>query len=246
MLLSISSQIPQYGQSVHPVVTFGKILPAKKAISCVSVLTKESELFDHFAKKYNFKKKKPVQWAAKRFFDYAAAFVMSVASAPIVLAAGGLVKLESKGPMFYKQKRIGKMGKEFTIYKLRTMYENASCAPVISGKKDPRITKVGKFLRKFSIDELPQVYNILKGDMSFVGPRAVPIGEVNDLLKLDSNAIRRIVVLPGAHMNYRSQKELATFSKIEVEKEYLDNWNLKKDTEVLLDMAEKIFTGRNC
>jgi lipopolysaccharide/colanic/teichoic acid biosynthesis glycosyltransferase len=109
----------------------------------------------------------------KRWFDFGVAFVMLVASTPIVLVALVLVKLSSRGPSLYTQKRLGRAGKIFTIYKIRTMYQDSErhSGPKWCVPGDPRITPIGRLLRRYHVDELPQLINILLGEMSLVGPR---------------------------------------------------------------------------
>ena len=107
----------------------------------------------------------------KRGLDFLMALMMLLVAWPILLILAIAVKIDSKGPAVFKQKRLSKNGKEFYIYKFRTMVVNAEAAGVYSDNKDPRITRVGNILRKTSLDELPQLINILKGDMSFIGFR---------------------------------------------------------------------------
>ena len=107
----------------------------------------------------------------KRLFDIIFAFILLVCASPFLIIIAIAVKLDSKGPVIFKQKRLGKGGKVFNMYKFRTMVVNAEAGGVYSDNKDPRVTKVGGFLRKTSLDELPQCINILKGDMSFIGFR---------------------------------------------------------------------------
>lgn len=114
------------------------------------------------------------QQIVKRLYDIVASFIALVVLSPLFIIIGIIVKLDDpKGSIFYKQKRLGKYNKEFTIYKFRSMVEGAEnkTGPVLAGENDPRITRVGHFIRKTRIDELPQLYNVLKGDMSIVGPR---------------------------------------------------------------------------
>ncbi len=107
----------------------------------------------------------------KRLFDVVLATVIFVVASPVLLLVAIAVKIDSEGPVIFKQTRLGKDGKEFNMYKFRTMVVNAEAAGVYSDNNDPRITKVGNFLRKTSLDELPQCINIIKGDMSFIGFR---------------------------------------------------------------------------
>ena len=109
----------------------------------------------------------------KRFFDILFSLLILLILSPVLLVVAIAIKIDSKGPVIFKQKRIGRKGKVFNIYKFRSMCVNAehTGSGVYSGKGDARVTRVGKFLRATSIDELPQAVNILKGDMSFIGPR---------------------------------------------------------------------------
>lgn len=108
----------------------------------------------------------------KRFFDFVVALIMLIFFGPLFLILGILIKKDSEGPVFYRQLRIGKNGKPFRIFKFRTMVNNADKSGVTSTKEDDiRITKMGKFIRKYNLDELAQFINVLKGEMSIVGPR---------------------------------------------------------------------------
>ncbi|MBQ6819796.1 MAG: sugar transferase [Clostridium sp.] len=142
----------------------------------------------------------------KRSIDIIGAILGLIFAVPIIIIVGILIKLESKGPIIFSQKRIGINKKEFNMYKLRSMVVNAEdlkeklqsknemSGPMFKIKDDPRITKVGKFIRKTSIDELPQLFNVLKGDMSLVGPRPSLPKEVE---KFDTWMLKRLDVKPG-------------------------------------------------
>lgn len=143
---------------------------------------------------------------SKRIIDIIASFIGLVLLSPILIVVGILIKLESKGPIVFTQKRVGKDGKEFDMYKLRSMVVNAEeikeklkeqnemSGPMFKIKDDPRITKVGKFIRKTSLDELPQLVNVLKGDMSLVGPRpSLP----NEVKEFEAWMLKRLNVKPG-------------------------------------------------
>ena len=107
----------------------------------------------------------------KRIFDFTVAAIALIIASPVMLITAIAIKLDSKGPIIFKQPRLGKNGKVFNMYKFRSMVVNAEAGGVYSDNNDPRITKVGNFLRKTSLDELPQFINIIKGDMSFIGFR---------------------------------------------------------------------------
>ena len=143
---------------------------------------------------------------SKRLIDIVGSLIGLILLSPIVLVIGILIKLESKGPIIFSQKRVGLNGKEFKMYKLRSMVANAEeikeklkeknemSGPMFKIKDDPRITKIGKFIRKTSIDELPQLINVLKGDMSLVGPRPSLPDEVK---KFEPWMLKRLEVKPG-------------------------------------------------
>ena len=142
----------------------------------------------------------------KRSLDILGSILGLVLLSPIFLIVSALIKIESNGPIFFIQKRVGLNGKEFDMYKFRSMVVNAEelkeklknknemSGPMFKIKNDPRITKVGKFIRKTSIDELPQLVNVLKGDMSLVGPRPSLPNEVNEFKPW---MLRRLDVKPG-------------------------------------------------
>ncbi|MDV4150396.1 sugar transferase [Clostridium sp. AL.422] len=143
---------------------------------------------------------------AKRSLDIIGSAIGLLVLSPILIIVGILIKFESKGPIIFAQKRIGLNGKEFKMYKLRSMVSNAEelkeklaeqnemSGPMFKIKDDPRITKIGKFIRKTSIDELPQLVNVLKGDMSLVGPRpSLP----NEVKKFEPWMLKRLNVKPG-------------------------------------------------
>lgn len=135
----------------------------------------------------------------KRILDTTIACVMLVVISPILLIVAITVKLDSKGPAIFKQDRIGKDFKPFKMYKFRSMVVNAQNmgTGVYAFAGDPRITKVGRIIRKTSLDELPQLWNIIKGDMAFVGPRAPVVGHFPKWEELNDAYKRRFSILPG-------------------------------------------------
>lgn len=135
----------------------------------------------------------------RRVIDTIMAFFMLIILLPLFLLIAISIKIDSEGEIIFKQQRMGKAGKSFTIYKFRTMVKNAQNigTGVYSFSDDPRITKVGRILRKTSLDELPQLYNIIKGDMAFVGPRAPVVGHFPKYDTLDEVYKRRFSILPG-------------------------------------------------
>lgn len=150
-----------------------------------------------------------------RCLDFLFSLVGLIILSPVFLLVGLLVKLTSKGPVFFKQKRVGKGGKDFKVYKFRSMYINADKRGLLTvGGKDKRVTAVGYYLRKFKIDELPQLINVIKGEMSIVGPRP----EVRRYVEMYSeDQLRALKVLPGitdyASIEYRNENELLAMAK---------------------------------
>ncbi|MBM4761464.1 sugar transferase [Bacillus sp. B15-48] len=175
----------------------------------------------------------------KRYLDFTFAFTFLVISIPLTVICCILIKLDSKGPAFFKQTRIGKNCKEITIYKLRTM-KIESCDK--NGKKlrdRERLTRVGKIIRKLSIDELPQLFNILKGDMSFIGPRPLL---VRYLPYYSEREINRHNVLPGitglAQVNGRSY--LQWEERFDYDLNYVGNLSFKLDVKILIITIIKV------
>ena len=181
----------------------------------------------------------------KRLFDVFVSFVgLLIAFLPMLIVSL-LIKIDSRGPILFKQKRLGKNAKEFYIYKFRSMIVDAEKLGVYSDDKDKRLTRVGKILRKTSIDEIPQLWNILKGDMSFIGPRPPltyhpwPIDEYTDEQK------RMFAVRPGitgwAQVNGR--KSVEWNHRIELNVWYVDNLSFKLDFKIFFLTIFKVFTN---
>ena len=185
--------------------------------------------------------------AVKRFLDVTASFLGLVLLSPLLLAVSILIKIDSRGPVIFRQKRIGRNGKVFEIYKFRSMCVGAekTGSGVYSGKGDARVTRIGKILRATSIDELPQLLNILQGEMSFVGPRP-PLTyhpwkyeEYTDFQK------RMFEVRPGitgwAQVNGR--KDVEWHKRIELNVWYVDHMSLLLDIKIMFMTAFKVLTN---
>lgn len=166
------------------------------------------------------------------------------------------IKLNSRGPVFFRQQRSGQNGKPFTLYKFRTMVTNAEqykheleamnemSGPVFKVTKDPRVTAVGRLLRKYSLDELPQLWNVLRGEMSLVGPRPLPVDEVKRFS--DRAHRRRLSVKPGLTCLWQigGRNQIFDFKEwVRLDLEYIDNWSLWLDLKILLYTIPAVLRG---
>ena len=184
---------------------------------------------------------------AKRLFDIIASSLLLLLTGPIILLAALLVKLDSKGPAFYRQERVGLFGQEFWIVKLRTMRQDAEVAgkAVWAEKDDPRITRLGYWLRKLRIDELPQTWTVLKGEMSFVGPRPERRQFVEDLEQHLRYYAERHMVKPGitgwAQINYPYGASIEdSRNKLEYDLYYAKNYTPFLDLLILIQTVRVI------
>jgi lipopolysaccharide/colanic/teichoic acid biosynthesis glycosyltransferase len=179
----------------------------------------------------------------KRVLDLAIALPIGIVVAPLIGALAAAVRLESRGPVLFRQERVGRGGRSFEILKLRTLREEAQQAPAdyLIGHGDPRITRVGAFLRRWSLDELPQIWNIVRGDMSIVGPRPTLRYQVDQYTDFQR---RRLEVLPGvtgwAQIHGRNQ--LTWPERIEHDVWYVDHRSLKLDLRILLATPRILLT----
>ena len=192
---------------------------------------------------------------AKRTFDVALAASILALSAPVLLVAMLAIRIDSPGPVFFKQVRVGRNGETFRLVKLRTMgidaeerkaelaHLNEADGALFKIREDPRITKVGRVLRKLSIDELPQLFNVLQGTMSMVGPRpALP----DEVAKWDDEVVERLRVLPGLTGMWqvwgRSDTSFETYKRLDLY--YVDNWSLAHDLRICVKTVGVVLTGR--
>ena len=188
----------------------------------------------------------------KRIFDFMAAICGVIILSPVMLVIAILIKVEDHGPVFYKQVRVGKNGKKFKMYKFRSMFVNADKmlaklkeqnnveGPMFKMKDDPRITKVGHFIRKHSLDELPQFLNVIKGDMSLVGPRPPLPSEVAEYSDYDK---QRLYVTPGCTGLWQAteRNEVGFSEMVQLDIQYIqrasfmfDLWIIWKTVEIII------------
>ena len=192
---------------------------------------------------------------AKRFFDIVVSLCGLVILSPLFLITAVAIRLDSKGPAFYSQKRIGKNGKPFKMYKFRSMCVDAEQqlerlaalnerdGPTFKITHDPRVTRVGRFIRKTCIDELPQLINILRGEMSLVGPRP-PLP--NEVAVYTPYQMRRLGVTPGLTCFWQATKgEDTTFEEwVEMDLKYIRERSLKTDIKILFLTVRVVLLGK--
>lgn len=183
----------------------------------------------------------------KRFFDILLSFILLVIALPFLVLIAIAVKIDSKGPVIFKQQRIGKGGKVFNIYKFRSMCVGAekTGSGVYSGKGDARVTRVGKILRATSLDEVPQLINVLKGDMSFIGPRPPltyhpwPIEEYTEEQKKMFNVRPGITGWAQVH----GRKDVEWNKRIELNVWYVEHVSMWLDIKIVFTTVFKVFTN---
>lgn len=196
------------------------------------------------------------QAVAKQILDVLGALILLLLSSPCLLAAALAIRLTSPGPVIFRQQRSGLNGRPFTMYKFRTMVTDAEqrkqelaafnemTGPVFKVSQDPRITPIGRLLRKFSIDEFPQLVNVLRGEMSLVGPRPLPVDETR---RFDDHAHRRrLSVRPGLTCLWQisGRNDLRDFREwVRLDLEYIDNWSFWLDLKILLRTIPVVLTG---
>jgi len=192
---------------------------------------------------------------AKRAFDLTVAFMILILSAPLWVIAMIAIKLDGRGPVFFRQERVGRYGAPFTMTKFRTMEvdaharraeladKNEADGPLFKMADDPRITRVGGILRKYSIDELQQLFSVIVGDMSMVGPRPALYEEVDDW---DESLRERLRVLPGLtgmwQVSGRSSTSFAQYKRLDLY--YVDNWSLTHDLRICVRTVGTVLSRR--
>lgn len=191
--------------------------------------------------------------AAKRAIDLMGASVLLLVLAPVLLAAAVAVKVDTAGPVLFRQRRTGRQGEEFHVLKLRTMRvgaermrgamaaRNEADGHLFKIRDDPRVTAVGRWLRRFSLDELPQLINVLTGQMSLVGPRPLPVEDSS----FTGQARRRLQVRPGLTGLWQisGRSDLAWEDALRLDLEYVDTWSIRLDLAILFRTLPAVLRG---
>ncbi len=186
----------------------------------------------------------PWERVVKRLMDIGISFVILLLGLPLWLLIGLVVKLDSQGNIFYFQERVGKDGKVFRMVKFRSMHDDAEkhSGPVWADHRDPRVTRIGKILRRLRLDEIPQLFNVLDGDMSLVGPR--PEEERVVALYQDYHR-KRLAVKPGmtGPMQVNGRGDLTLTERLRLELDYIEHYSLRRDIDILLRTLPSIWHG---
>ena len=181
----------------------------------------------------------------KRGLDIFTALSAMVLLSPVLVAIGIIIRLSSKGPAIFKQERAGKNGLPFVFYKFRTMTLDVDpFGPSPKSGQDPRLTRIGKFLRECSLDELPQLFNVLKGDMSIVGPRPLYISQMHEW---NERQKKRLLVKPGLTglAQIQGRAELTREEKLELDVKYVETISFFADIRIVLATIVQIFNRKN-
>jgi len=197
-------------------------------------------------------RQKPFLWRLKRAYDWLVAIVLLLMLSPVLLAIALLVKASSPGPVFFRQWRVGERGKLFQIYKFRSMIDGADRLhhTVMANQNglhklenDPRVTPIGHWLRKYSLDELPQLFNVVRGEMSLVGPRPWAL---YDALRIEPSLRHRLNALPGmtGAWQVQARSHLLDLSLVnQHDLAYLQTWSIGQDLKFLLMTIPKVLSG---
>jgi exopolysaccharide biosynthesis polyprenyl glycosylphosphotransferase len=198
---------------------------------------------------------KPIQVGLKRVIDIVASSIALAMLSPLLVGTAVAIKLTSRGPVLFRQLRVGRHGRTFDMLKFRSMVQNAEelkaklaaqneqVGPVFKMRVDPRVTRVGRVIRKYSIDELPQLINVLRGDMSIVGPRPPLPSEV---AKYEAWQRRRLSVRPGLTCVWQvsGRNQIAFEEWMLLDMRYIDHWSLAQDFQLILKTLPVVLTGR--
>lgn len=198
---------------------------------------------------------KPAQLLVKRAFDIVASSVALALLSPLFVIVAAMIKLGSRGPIFFRQQRVGRFGRTFHMLKFRSMVidaeelkaklaaKNEQSGPVFKMRNDPRVTSIGRFIRKYSIDELPQLVNVLRGEMTIVGPRP-PIP--SEVAQYEAWQRRRLSVRPGITCVWQvsGRNEIGFEEWMYLDMQYIDNWSLARDFELIFKTVPVVLLGR--
>ena len=217
--------------------------------------TAATESTDFSAIPFSRYRKNRLQRALKRVLDVAISAVMLLVLSPLFLLLATLIKSTSSGPILYRWRVVGRKGRPFVGYKFRTMFvgadqmrdllrdKNEMTGPFFKMRNDPRVTPVGRILRRFSLDELPQLWSILIGDMALVGPRPTQVFEYELLQDWQK---KRVEVRPGAVSSWIvSGKTLDFDEMVRMDINYIDHWTIWLDTKILLKVIPYVLLGKN-
>jgi len=193
----------------------------------------------------------------KRAIDFVGAGVGLLIISPLLLIIAAIIRLDSRGPIFFRQTRVGRDGRSFEVWKFRTMVQDAEArlkevehlnesqgGVLFKMQRDPRITRSGMILRQTSLDELPQLFNVVRGEMSLVGPRPLPLRDCALLRELDDAAfVRRHEVLPGLTGLWQvsGRSLLGVRQMLDLDCHYIDNWSLRLDCGILVKTLGILF-----
>jgi lipopolysaccharide/colanic/teichoic acid biosynthesis glycosyltransferase len=202
---------------------------------------------------YDLRTRHPIGARVKRAFDILFAATTILLISPLLLIIAALVKLTSPGPIIFRQRRIGFRCHQFDMYKFRTMVNGAhllekelaakSGKAFLKLKRDPRITSIGGFLRKYSLDELPQLFNVLEGTMSIVGPRPLLVSDLDKLPR--RSGLTRFSTPPGITGLWQvsGRSTCSDLKRLRLDRHYVEYWSLRMDFEILLRTVEVVITG---
>ena len=203
---------------------------------------------------FDLRTRRPFAARIKRGFDLLFATAAITLLSPLFLFLMAAIKLTSRGPLIFRQRRIGFRCNQFDMYKFRTMYDGAhlkekelaeqSGGSFLKLKNDPRITPIGRFLRKYSLDELPQLFNVLEGTMSLVGPRPLLLSDLDKLPR--RSPLSRFSMPPGITGLWQvsGRSDCSEIKRMQFDREYVDRWSLGLDLWILFRTIEVVVTGR--
>jgi lipopolysaccharide/colanic/teichoic acid biosynthesis glycosyltransferase len=222
-------------------------------MTTTSMITAPEQRYEQAVLSPNWQR--PLQVGCKRVVDTLVSALSLILLAPVFVVLGAAVKLTSPGPLFYRWKVVGKGGSRFTGYKFRSMVTNADelkakleaqnemTGPMFKITNDPRVTPVGAWMRKYSLDELPQLYSVLKGDMSLVGPRPPLVTEYE---KFTAYQKQKLAVKPGITCLWQvsGRNDINDFDQwVRLDLEYIRNWSQRLDLQILLRTVGAVFSG---